>query len=50
MSKYIELYNTNSKIKEYVDRFMKHHNVEKVEDAFKHCMVRNYVEYVTGGK
>lgn len=50
MDKYMELYENNNRIKEYVDRYMKNHSeIKSVEDALKHSVVRNFIQYVEGG-
>lgn len=51
MSKNMELYNNNNRVKEYVDRFMKKHSeIKSVEDAFECVMVKSFVQYVEGGR
>lgn len=51
MDKYMELYENNNRIKDYVDRYMKNHSeIKSVEDALKHSIVRNFIQYVEGGK
>lgn len=50
MSKNMELYNNNNRVKDYVDRFMKKHSeIKSVEDALKHSMVKSFIQYVEGG-
>lgn len=45
-----ELYTSNPKIKEYVDKYMKCHRMLNVEDAFKCSAVKEYYKYITGEK
>ena len=43
------LYNTNKTFKEYVDKYSKTHGLLP-EYAVKCMMVKQYAEYITGGK
>lgn len=45
----MELYETNDRIREYVDKYMKHHGITKVESALKCITVKTFIEYVIGG-
>jgi len=41
-----DLYNTNKKFKEYVDKYARAHNKPFPEDCFEHQIVKNYAESV----
>jgi len=45
----MELYETNDRIREYVDKYMKHHEITEVESALKCIAVKHFIEYVEGG-
>ena len=45
----LELYNSNDRIKDYVDKYMKHHGITEIEAALKCIAVINFIEYVEGG-
>lgn len=44
-----ELYNTNKNFSEYVDKYSKSHRMLP-EDALKCMVVKNYANYIKGGK
>ena len=46
-NKYYELYLSNDRIKEYVDKYCIKHNKKPI-DAVKDVVVRNYIHYVEG--
>lgn len=45
-----KLYESNDRIKEYTDRFMKNHGITEVETALKCMAVKNFIDYVEGGE
>ena len=44
-----KLYESNDRIKEYTDKFMKNHGITEVETALKCMAVKNFIKYVEGG-
>lgn len=42
----MELYKTNDRIREYVDKFMKKHALIDVESALECITVKDYIDYV----
>lgn len=45
----MKLYKTNDRIKDYTDKYMKHHGIIEVESALECMVVKNFIEYVEGG-
>lgn len=45
----MELYKTNDRIKDYTDKYMKHHGIAEVESALECIAVKHFIEYVEGG-
>lgn len=45
----VELYKTNARVKEYVDKYMKKHGLTDVESALKCMAVKSFIEYAVGG-
>lgn len=44
----MELYETNDRIREYVDKYMKHHGITEVESALECIAVKHFIEYAEG--
>lgn len=45
-----ELYKTNPRVKDYVDKYMRTHGLIDLESALKCMVVRSFIQYVEGGK
>ena len=45
----VELYKTNARVKEYVDKYMKKHGLTDVESALQCIMVKSFIDYAVGG-
>jgi len=45
----MELYKTNPRVKDYVDKYMKTHGLIDLESALKCMVVKNFIEYAVGG-
>ena len=45
----MELYKTNPRVKDYVDKYMKKHELTDVESALQCMMVKSFIEYAVGG-
>jgi len=45
----MELYKTNPRVKDYVDKYMRTHGLIDLESALKCMVVRSFIQYVEGG-
>lgn len=45
----IELYKKNERIKDYTDKYMKHHGITEVESDLECIAVKHFIEYAEGG-
>jgi len=45
----MKLYKTNDRIKDYTDKYMKHHGITEVKSALECMAVKNFIEHVEGG-
>lgn len=43
---YMQVYNNERKVKEYVDKYRKKHDEKSVEDALKDKIVQSYIDEV----
>lgn len=44
-----ELYKTNPRVKDYVDKYMRTHGLIDLESALQCMVVKNFIEYAVGG-
>lgn len=42
----LELYKTNDRIRDYVDKYMVKHGLSEIESALKCIMIKSYIDYV----
>lgn len=45
----MELYKSNPRVKDYVDKYMKTHGLIDLESALQCIVVKNFIEYAVGG-